>query len=1043
MNMGSYSTNYTAQFNPAEWDELRKAYGNGPSTTKERAIEQMTKALKNLEIHEKIESLKAATHDKIESLEAEVIRLNGICSQLHGIADEKRLGDEKIADLEEQLKDAKKCIKHQDKQHQLKGPKRRRESNLTTIPSECFTVENDPVEPDLFDFDIEQIIVENSTPLASVSSLIRMTIDRCPKDMSFVCILEQNYPRMLKSMTDLLICFAFTQRGVILRIKNSRYLPFLVNFQLDFCCLFCQEKQYHIRMRNKDFYFKYASPDNERHECRVSLIKQYLQRRNPSAKGENKVSLIKGVGSLGSDISAIIAYLLFVGKDFTLRRLYGALLSVLILVNERKKAHANRNGFCENDLKIDCMAIFEEWLDTRNIHSRLFEKNDIFTRVGSCGVEEWVSFKKKWELRCGKTISRAFQDNSLNWQTSRRSAIPPTVTAIANFLLRKTKDSFLVGAYNMSRSSKLLFGNVDPRDSSAVPCDATDNGSPVDTCGNDDAEPLDDRDIDGRGNDDTEPLDDLDIDGRVNEFISEKDFRGWNVTMSKETLMRLGKAPISKIPFVEDEMAKIIKNVSQINCLSSTDSSTGERVCTLDTLFWCPDIRNSGIEEKFIENTFIDGTFLKGKFGTLLTICGITIDNRVLPLAHMLHEGSENKSHSILFLTLVKKYVPLDWKKTIIMSDQSKSFEGASQAVFKRALHTCSVHLLRNIIRNCSGNVTALFHEMLHTLDPEKRKLAKRQLLKQFHPSAAKRSHPTFNKVSENPRLFCRSLRKDGFEQFTTNPVEQFHSTIKQLKDGCVVNLVSQLSMLQLSAFNRLSVENNLEYPKMSGFGSVVISLNIALALTMKIQRHGRTFSVFHDPETSVPLKDIYSGYMRRLGRRENYTLCRTSYIESLTNCIATKVTEISCSLCNQQLFYCYCPHILAVRLRVSFEDLWHAARMNEWDCIDQVEPLLNRITFPELVQLVGCHSSLYRGELEGKQVILFEDCIYEPGAINRWSGETAQYLMKHYNSSQYYNTVGIFTGRRLNFMDRNIRRERTLVKRRKNFGRFHPYLPS
>ena len=377
-----YCKTYKAQFDKAEFEELLRDYGNGPSTPKEWAIVKMTEAQHTVDINNKVESLKA-----------EVTRLKNLYSELRGIADEKRLTDEKIADLEEQLREAKRHIEHNGKLIQWRSRKRRRVSNPMSIYSECFNVQNDQVEPDLFDFDMEQIISENNTPLASISRLIRESIDRYPMDMSFTRILEQNYPRMLKSMTDTLTCFAFTQRGVILGIKNSRYAPDLANFQLDLCCLFCKEKQYHIRVKNKEFYFKYASPDDERHECQVSLIKQYLQERNPSAKGENKVTLLKGVESLGSDISAIIAYLLFVGKDFALRRLYGALLTLLILIDERKKVNAELNSFCEKDLKIDCMAVFEEWLDTQ------IYTVDYLRRTTHSGALDLVAWKNGSPLR--------------------------------------------------------------------------------------------------------------------------------------------------------------------------------------------------------------------------------------------------------------------------------------------------------------------------------------------------------------------------------------------------------------------------------------------------------------------------------------------------------------------------------------------------------------------------------------------------------------------------------------------------------------------
>lgn len=286
----------------------------------------------------------------------------------------------------------------------------------------------------------------------------------------------------------------------------------------------------------------------------------------------------------------------------------------------------------------------------------------------------------------------------------------------------------------------------------------------------------------------------------------------------------------------------------------------------------------------------------------------------------MLHEGAEKKEHTILFLELIKKYVPLDWNTTRMMSDQAKSFESAHMAVFHEPIYTCSVHLLRNIIIHTKGHVTALFHKMVHTLVDQVREEAQGKILDMFHDKVPTRKLPTYEKVCNQTNMHCQNQRRNGFEQYTTNPVEQFHSTIKSVKEvrKCWQSGISIINDC-FSTFNALSKGEDVDEPRLSGFGRVVISLNIAMALTMKVEKQGRTRIVSQNKDYNVSLHRIFKDYMDGLKRKESYSRCRIAYIDSLIECVASEVTETKCSLCKEDTSYCYCPHILAVRLHVSF----------------------------------------------------------------------------------------------------------------------------
>lgn len=229
------------------------------------------------------------------------------------------------------------------------------------------------------------------------------------------------------------------------------------------------------------------------------------------------------------------------------------------------------------------------------------------------------------------------------------------------------------------------------------------------------------------------------------------------------------------------------------------------------------------------------GTFLKKEFDTLLNSVAITTDNRIIPAAHMLHKGHENSRNNCMFLDLVKRYVPVGWNKTRIMCDQFSKLEGDILKVSGTEALTCSIHLLKCIQKRISGSMGDNFKIFIHSLDKEECSKSQKEIEKLFHDSAKTVKNPTWKKVAEKLHLFCRSHRTDSFEQFTTNSVEQFHSYIGKLKRGNMINLISQLSMMQLSGLNSLAHGNEGGTP-FTTFGSTILSVNISLALLFSVE---------------------------------------------------------------------------------------------------------------------------------------------------------------------------------------------------------------
>lgn len=412
------------------------------------------------------------------------------------------------------------------------------------------------------------------------------------------------------------------------------------------------------------------------------------------------------------------------------------------------------------------------------------------------------------------------------------------------------------------------------------------------------------------------------------------------------------------IPFNEEESKDLLEELTV--ALGKTDIP--------DTLFFCPDIGDPRLPEKFLNVMFLDGTFLASPhFKTCLTLAAITTDHRTVPLAHMFHTGGENVAHATAFLALTKIHLKhVNWESTSIMADQSRALETAIKCIFKTQSLTCGLHLFKNVVKHTEGKPYSHFNTLCQTLDKQKQEDAQKALLDMFYPKSKNGRTPTYKKIESELARFTRLNKPCGFEAQTTNGVEQLHSSMRYMKQGNVVNFVTHLSVLQLHALNKLQTENCRDHPKFTFYAETILSLQLALATAFKVElKSPGVYNVSYDKDRNYPIVKVYAQYMKKLGRRKSLWRYRREYLDSLITCTAVEVTEVSCSLCPAAVDYMRCPHVVAVRGLLSFpverQEMADADVTILWS---HVSRLLERHTFFSVVNLSGAHPALYHGYL-------------------------------------------------------------------------------
>lgn len=465
---------------------------------------------------------------------------------------------------------------------------------------------------------------------------------------------------------------------------------------------------------------------------------------------------------------------------------------------------------------------------------------------------------------------------------------------IATFLTEKTGNRFHTGVFNSKGDGSNIVGNIELNINGTYPTQDDIGKGKQDDLYDKKTNAVVSEFLDFSPGYNNEGSANNDSDPDVACVVPSGEINPFKASLDADGLLKVSAKCVKDIPFDETQMGGMFEHIVNVS----------EDLKDLDTVFWCPKVTKGDFHDKLINVMFLDGTFLKKQFGTLLNLVAVTTNNRIIPLAHMLHKGNENNKNTCVFLDLVKRYIPVDWNKTHLMCDQSSVLEGSILKVMGSEPLTCSIHLLRNLVKHTHGNVIEHFKTFLYTLDKDECSRAQKEIEKSFHEKARTSKNATWKKVSEKPHLFCRSHRTDAFEQFTTNAVEQFHSSIGTLKRGNMINLVSQLSMIQLSGLNELAYSNK-DDPRFSKFGAVILSINISLALLFSVEIGEGSFTVTYKERANFNIYEMYASYMKCLKRNKSYASVRRSYLTSLIKCHAETVTDTSCSLFNYFFFFC------------------------------------------------------------------------------------------------------------------------------------------
>lgn len=418
------------------------------------------------------------------------------------------------------------------------------------------------------------------------------------------------------------------------------------------------------------------------------------------------------------------------------------------------------------------------------------------------------------------------------------SNLPLQLMVFVSFVTNLSDDRFYVGGFNIENCTEDLLGNVDiePYMKEVL---STENGEIEEQSGEDDDEHgLQNQDDENNTDSSLEIESDQWNDELSNNLIDPKELNGSRVSFGKGSLFRSSDKCNTKFIYDDSQMEDIIEELSQYTSLQKS----------VDTLFWCIKLGDLPVKEKLVNVLFLDRTCLKiGGYKTILNLVGITCDNRFIPIAHMLQSCSETIEHTTIFLNLVKKYIPILWDDFDIMCDLSVALEKAIPTVFGRDALTCSVHLYKDVVKHASEDSYKPFFTMMNTLDEKVRSEANEELIGQFNEGGVSNKNHAYVKVSSAQSTFCRSLRRDNFDLFTTNAVKQFRSCLDKIKRGNLINFLSHTLTLQANALNKLTFENSTMVSQFTSFGEVMLSLNIAMALLFTVTPCGIHYKCKYD----------------------------------------------------------------------------------------------------------------------------------------------------------------------------------------------------
>ena len=822
---------------------------------------------------------------------------------------------------------------------------------------------------------------EDTSALDKARELLRkFQVDNGERDILFTDFLTKYYGDVFAIMSTMLYCYSFLERGVVLRLIRSHSLPGYKQFHFVVGCTFCNEQQFKIVRRYKRFAIDWCV-STDPHECRKNKISAHMKKASfkPASKCTSK-KLDAVLNDLEDEPGQISVYLTNAKFRFDINELYASLFKLFMTSKEYDDWPVEfRISEADSKIKDLCIDVVLQGLHYKRNYMRLYNNNTILEKHGCAPMDTYKVNMKQWLRRANESMDNVINCIDSKWSSKPAPpSSPASVMAAFKFLMSKCGDQFHLGAFNMTQSSDpFLQGNINLAGMSV-------DNSPLYEHPSSHTVPGSDTPIPGE-----EPwLSDENIgfvDDNYRLFLHDA-----RENSLDDTLMEYTGQKVEAIPLVADEMGVLLKELSAYKGLVKRGSISEIPSNVMDTMFFCPAINNTMIMDKFVNVMFLERTSAQGYFPTLLSMLAISTENRVFNLGHMLYRGNTHKKHTRFFLDLMKQCLNIEWSKMRFMCDQSVTLEESISYAFNRPALVCTHGLAKNLHTLSGGTLGNEVYDMVHTLDINVHQQQQARVLQALGETTRVAAPVTYNRLKECIKDMSRCGRDDNFDIVTKHDIEPFQRLLGSLHRGNTVNLITQLAMIQLRSCLVLASENDIYSPVITKLGEDIISLNIALALTMKV-KPGTPTSVRYDNGRKCSLIKPFEVYLRSMSRTDMYVDARVAYLDSLRTCKARRVTKTSCDLCAASTYYYYCPHILALRLHKKYRSLWEeAANLSYTSTKNYAQFFIEKLGVKDFIRDFGVHPVLYKGDESYCRDERFR-VFFHPKSVNRWVSQVSR----------------------------------------------------
>ena len=202
--------------------------------------------------------------------------------------------------------------------------------------------------------------------------------------------------------------------------------------------------------------------------------------------------------------------------------------------------------------------------------------------------------------------------------------------------------------------------------------------------------------------------------------------------------------------------------------------------------------------EAFIGIIFADGCHVSDKLkSTLLTLCTMTADRIILPLAFLLGPGEDKPSYTRLFRVL-KDIFP---SKFTLMSDSGTAVTSSYQDVFgDDGWVPCAWHLTKSMRKDVMKKILAILRadniELYHAM---------REVLRKEHPSIAEQWETKLDRMA-----YLGTNYQGCFEIISDSPIESLNSAIAKARQCEPIELVRSIVAFHNSQIRRQIEKLNL-----------------------------------------------------------------------------------------------------------------------------------------------------------------------------------------------------------------------------------------